>query len=507
MFISSAISCVSVVYFFSSFVTAGRPSIDCNFEDSGTRVSDREDSCIYYYCTSRRLWELRTCAFGASVPKFYRKYYSHKRTKLNLCRNAFSTECYQTVLERKKGEPTPPKPTPRSTTPTTPRPCLKEGQGRCPGGGKCCGDLQCDNKGICRPLEDFVCPVLGEGCLGNHVTNQECCKRDPIDTNIILNLKCGPGKTCCVTEGGECEENSDCCEDQNDVVCKIDENNPEEPKTCSRVEECASLKEKCGPSSAKQLDCCNDVTQLQCSREATCCAERGVMCSGSDDCCRGLECTAKTCQPPTRIECPSPIDIVFAVDTSCSVADIDKDHLRTFMTEVTRAFNIDDNLQDGVLVGALTFNQGYQHTAYLADGKDDGKLLNMIENMNLTEVGCKTNTFTALDVMKNIYFTQDHGERPAAKNWAIVMTDGKTVPPGKQAKTFKNADALRAMGTEVLTIGLPQSDGSIVGEDEWLGIAGGIKENVFTPDFSKLRETLVSIGGRLCGEQNVYVNT
>ncbi|CAH1773091.1 unnamed protein product [Owenia fusiformis] len=288
-----------------------------------------------------------------------------------------------------------------------------------------------------------------------------------------------------------------------EIECTEDGWNQEAPECLlpeSPVEEvCSKVKGSCGDDLSPE--CCVGFT---CSFDKICCVEEGG-CSSDDECCRGLSCHENKCVPSTRIECDKPLDIVFSVDTSCSVADTDKTHIRTFMTETVRAFNIDKNTQDGILVGALTFNQGYQHVAYLQDGADNSsQLLDKIETMSLTPNGCKTNTFTALKKVESEYFSPENGDRPGVSNVAIVLTDGKTVPSGKASQTLQFAELLRESGATVLTIGLPQSDGSIVGEEEWLGIAGS-EDLVFKSNFKHLRKMLIRVGGKLCGESNVFV--
>ncbi|CAH1774630.1 unnamed protein product, partial [Owenia fusiformis] len=230
-----------------------------------------------------------------------------------------------------------------------------------------------------------------------------------------------------------------------------------DPQTCEPEETpCQEVNQQCGDD----LGCCKRVNEVMaCGFSKTCCRERSQKCSSDGDCCRGLSCSDETgtCEPPITIDCSDAIDIVFAVDTSCSISDADKDRIRTFMTEIARAFFLSPSIEnDGVQMAALTFNKGTQHVAFLSDVRNPDKLIQSIETMNLTEVDCTTHTFAALERMTNLYFTPERGDRPDAPNIVILLSDGVTKPSGRTKDTFKNADALRATGAELLVVGLPQ---------------------------------------------------
>ncbi|CAH1774626.1 unnamed protein product, partial [Owenia fusiformis] len=251
------------------------------------------------------------------------------------------------------------------------------------------------------------------------------------------------------------------------------------------------------------------------------CRERSQRCSSDGDCCRGLVCSnvTETCEPPITIDCSDAIDIVFAVDTSCSISSLDKDRIRTFMTEIARAFFLSPSIEDdGVQMGALTFNKGTQHVAYLSDVEDPGKLIQSIATMNLTEVGCSTHTYAALERMENLYFTSGRGDRPDAPNQVILLSDGVTKPDGKVQDTYDNADSLRATGAVILVVGLPQGCKpnkpncvpQVIGQEEWMRISGAsdnpdLMINILSADFTRLRDTVMQIGEKVCGKGSVRV--
>ncbi|CAH1774624.1 unnamed protein product [Owenia fusiformis] len=291
-----------------------------------------------------------------------------------------------------------------------------------------------------------------------------------------------------------------------------------DPMTCVQDKVCSTLNEGCGNGDE---ECCA-ADQLKCSLEKRCCRDRTGICGDDSDCCRGLVCSDENgCQPPIEIICEDPQDIVFAVDTSCSIATQDKDRIRSFMVEMARAFDLSTDPDDGVQMAALTFNDGYRDVAWLKDAENPEKLIKDIENMGLNvekEEGCKTHTFAALAAVKNHYFTAANGDRPNAVNKVILLSDGVTKPGGKQSETFKNAAALREVA-EIIVVGLPQGceegkkkcQPKVIGQEEWLGISGAnenpeLMMNILNTDFAKLRETIGNIGKSICGENAVIEN-
>ncbi|CAH1803348.1 unnamed protein product, partial [Owenia fusiformis] len=199
-------------------------------------------------------------------------------------------------------------------------------------------------------------------------------------------------------------------------------------------------------------------------------------------------------------------------------SSLDKDRIRTFMTEIARAFFLSPSIEDdGVQLGALTFNEGTQHVVYLSDNPDN--VIKRIESMNLTGVGCSTHTFAALERMENEYFTPEKGDRPEAINKVILLSDGVTKPSSKKTDTSNYADSLRATGAEIVVVGLPHGcppDKSkcvekVIGQDEWMAISGADEDpnlliNILNTDFTKLRETIINIGHKVCGEGSVNIN-
>ncbi|CAH1774628.1 unnamed protein product, partial [Owenia fusiformis] len=147
------------------------------------------------------------------------------------------------------------------------------------------------------------------------------------------------------------------------------------------------------------------------------------------------------------------------------------------------------------------------------------KVIKRMESMNLTEVGCRTHTFAALERMENEYFTPEKGDRPDAINKVIVLSDGVTKPSSKESNTFNNADSLRATGAEIVVVGLPQGCPpdkpkcveKVIGQDEWMAISRADEDpnlllNILNTDFTKLRETIINIGNKVCGPGSVKIN-
>ncbi|CAH1800238.1 unnamed protein product [Owenia fusiformis] len=276
-------------------------------------------------------------------------------------------------------------------------------------------------------------------------------------------------------------------------------------------ETCSSISGMCSDPD----DCCPN-ENLACYLLNRCCRERGGECSSDGDCCRGLACIRGECLP---YHGPPPCqqrDVVFALDTSCSIAQSDKEDMRTILVEFLRSKLTSRDPTVGVHVAVLTFNKGIQHVAHLSDSNDPDNLLRLVENMNLTEAGCSTDTFTALDAVQHEYFTSVNGDRPNVKNMLILITDGVTTPKKKQPLTYKNADSLRAVGTDIVVLGLPQGCAGkdvslrcvpkLVGQEEWIGISGADEDpslllNVRLTDFSQLGSDILDVYNTICPSQ------
>ncbi|CAH1774632.1 unnamed protein product [Owenia fusiformis] len=330
----------------------------------------------------------------------------------------------------------------------------------------------------------------------------------------------GPDK-CGETVTFECDEGFEPAGTKVDTVNCVQDGNSadwdEEPMTCEGGT-CVSLRGEC-QEGVRGKECCAEEI-LTCSLEKVCCRDRSGDCRNDGDCCRGLTCSSLgTCEPPISIKCVDPQDIMFAVDTSCSIAEADKDRIRTFMTEMARAFELSNAPDNGIQMGAVTFNDNYQHVAYLKDAKDPERLIKRIETMSLVEEGCRTHTFAALKAMEDIYFTPAQGKRAGVVSKLILLSDGVTKPSNKQKNTFQNADSLRELGVEIIVVGLPQGcdakakncEPKVIGEEEWMGISGADEDpnllfNVLNTDFTKLRETIQNIGVSICGEGSVTIN-
>ncbi|CAH1774617.1 unnamed protein product [Owenia fusiformis] len=296
------------------------------------------------------------------------------------------------------------------------------------------------------------------------------------------------------------------------------------PPVCTdeaEEEECADLHEQChrGENAGNgALPCC-ETNNLKCSRASTCCVEKQGGCSNDTDCCIGLICTTrKKCEPPISFVCKEPVDIVFAVDTSCSIIPNNKETMRTFMAEMARAVELTTDPNRGFQIGALTFNSETTPVTYLNDASNPEKVITTIEHMELNLANdklCSTHTFDALKMIETEFFTAEKGDRPNVKNTVVLVSDGATKPDHKKNDTLKNSDDLRKKA-EILIVGLPQKckknkpncAPKFVGFDEFIHIVGGYPglPNVYSFKFLELRLALEAIGKALCGPDGVKTN-
>ncbi|CAH1803261.1 unnamed protein product [Owenia fusiformis] len=199
-------------------------------------------------------------------------------------------------------------------------------------------------------------------------------------------------------------------------------------------EELDNCKETCssrGEVCSDRDDCCPN-ENLACGVLKHCCRETGGACSIDEDCCRGLACNRGECiVDPGQPTCKKR-DVVFALETSCSIADSDKEDIRSALVEFLRKIQIDP--VNGTQIGALTFNKGAHRVAYLSDSDDPDHLVRLVENMNLTAAGCRTDFFEAFRAAEHEYFTPANGDRPYVDNLFIMITDGVITDPAEVSR-------------------------------------------------------------------------
>ncbi|KAK7107194.1 cartilage matrix protein-like [Littorina saxatilis] len=147
-------------------------------------------------------------------------------------------------------------------------------------------------------------------------------------------------------------------------------------------------------------------------------------------------------------------DIVFVMDDSSSVVDVEFEKMKEFVRDQVDVFDIGSNkIRVGVLKFSSSANTEFNLNSFY--GKDAMK--NRIMNIGYT--GGTTNTGDALSYMRTSMFTTANGDREGVHNIGVIITDG-------QSNNFTHtADHARAAhNANITTFSIGISSGSAMGE-------------------------------------------
>lgn len=175
-------------------------------------------------------------------------------------------------------------------------------------------------------------------------------------------------------------------------------------------------------------------------------------------------------------DCTSkPTDLVFVLDESKSVGDINFQLQNQFVAKFVEGFDIGINKTQ---VAVITFSTGVVVEFYLNAFHDKIHLLESIKNINYSHSGL-TMTNRALNAVRNDVLTEANGMRPDASPFVIVLTDGKSMSFGA---TLKEAKLLNDMNVTVFAIGISNE----VNEVELRRMASDPKDVIIVKDFGSL---------------------
>ncbi|CAH1796594.1 unnamed protein product [Owenia fusiformis] len=146
------------------------------------------------------------------------------------------------------------------------------------------------------------------------------------------------------------------------------------------------------------------------------------------------------------------MDLVFALDTSCSTSSDQQRKAKEIMIDIVSSAEITIGIND-TRVAALTFNKGTQHQFYLDKYDNKNDITNAIDSIPTAPVGCRTHTFNALKKIAEDYLSLlENGQRAERPDIVVLFTDGVTYPIKKQHKTLEYAQALKDMGVLVFIV-------------------------------------------------------
>ncbi|CAH1782593.1 unnamed protein product, partial [Owenia fusiformis] len=199
------------------------------------------------------------------------------------------------------------------------------------------------------------------------------------------------------------------------------------------------------------------------------------------------------------------VDIVFSIDTSCSIRDTDKLMVREFIAKLGSSVKIGGG-QDETQIAVQTFNEGAHHQFYLNDSASNSALDRLARNIDLVPAGCKTHTFAALKQTRDVYFTPENGDRRTASNVAIILTDGLTFPGSRKRATLTQARLLKNEGVEVFVVAVPNKKDKVKDKarKEWETIASEpAEDHIFeVNEFDELMNLINTLTEDICVKLN-----
>ncbi|CAH1779211.1 unnamed protein product [Owenia fusiformis] len=198
------------------------------------------------------------------------------------------------------------------------------------------------------------------------------------------------------------------------------------------------------------------------------------------------------------------IDMMIAVDISCSITPMDKLKVRSFLQRLASSLPIG---RSKTQLGIVSFDAEVHDVLWLNTAIRSIRAIQAIHRMKLEQKNrkkeCGTATYDALTKIKEEYFTEDRGDRKNKPNVVLVVTDGKTVPPERAVDTIEAARALKRAGALMFILALPNlrsmelGQGKFIGWNEWLKMTE--PENIFTAaDFDVLQSQVTNLTQSFC---------
>ena len=192
--------------------------------------------------------------------------------------------------------------------------------------------------------------------------------------------------------------------------------------------------------------------------------------------------------------CNAANDLVFVIDSSASIEFAQAgnwDRLLKFVNDIVARRNIGT---DATRVGVVRFSTEVVNSVYLNQYYNKSELMDAITNIRFK--GRSTFTAGGIREMRTVQFTAGHGDRPGARNIAIVITDGVSIIEPEQ--TVPEAEKAQQQGVKVYSIGVTDK----VDVNEVRDISSPpheLNKNYFlATDFSNLDEIVQAIFDATC---------
>ncbi|XP_062574789.1 cartilage matrix protein-like [Saccostrea cucullata] len=191
----------------------------------------------------------------------------------------------------------------------------------------------------------------------------------------------------------------------------------------------------------------------------------------------------QVCTAPST--CLGKSDVVFLLDSSCSVGKNNFQKLKHFVSDVT--YNLDIN-KNGVQMGVETYECKVHTNFELKRYHNKVQVQNAINNIDYKPGG--TNTGDAIKHMWMRSFSPEYGSRDNVRKLGIVITDGDSK---SKATTFYQAHKARESGVTMIAIGVGDMN-----VEELKGIANGTDYLLTTKNYDTLRDLTQSVTKMAC---------
>lgn len=142
--------------------------------------------------------------------------------------------------------------------------------------------------------------------------------------------------------------------------------------------------------------------------------------------------------------CPTVADVIISLDSSSSVGPGFND-LMDFEKGLVESLPFDTD--SGIRFGVQSYADEAKAEIHLNQFTNRKDLINSISFKEMTG---STNTAVALRHLREVMFTEEHGDRPDARNIVILLTDGRSNDRGA---TWDEAVLLRNDDVTIITVG------------------------------------------------------
>ena len=149
------------------------------------------------------------------------------------------------------------------------------------------------------------------------------------------------------------------------------------------------------------------------------------------------------------------MDICLVIDSSGSIREEHYDNYEIQLQFLADLVTEIDVGQSKARIGAVLFSEQVVLQIRLNDFNNVNEIREAIFGMPY--LGGGTNSPEALRVTRTECFSFNNGNRPAASNVAILVTDGVPYPPERREHTILEAAQLKNSGVRLIVVGISRS--------------------------------------------------